>query len=359
MDISAAADEPGSRLPNLYGRDTDSLMAVLGPLAPRPFHAAQIYHWMHGRQETDFHAMTDLPAGLRRDLSLRFRVAWPRVREVRQSTDGSRKYVLALDDGGEIESVYMVHGRRITLCLSSQIGCPLACSFCLTGTMGLVRDLSPGEIVGQVAVLARDVGFAPGRCRIVFMGMGEPLNNYAAVMKAFRILVDPRGFGLPPRRVTLSTAGLVPGIERLGREAPRPRLAVSLAATQDALRGELMPINRKYGLESLMAACRSFPLGTREKLTFEYLLLDGKNDTPQDAARMARLLRGVRAKVNLIPYNEAGVPGFRAPDGERAGRFRDALLARGIPASIRWSKGRDIGAACGQLVRAPAATARG
>ena len=359
MEISAAADESGRRLPNLYGRDAASLATLLGPLAPRPFHAAQIHHWMHGRQETDFQAMTDLPAGLRRDLSARFRVAWPRVREVRQSSDGSRKYVLALDEGGEVESVYMVHGRRITLCLSSQIGCPLACSFCLTGTMGLVRDLSPGEIVGQVAVLARDAGFAPARCRIVFMGMGEPLNNYEAVMKAFRILVDPRGFGLPPRRVTLSTAGLVPGIERLGGEAPRPRLAVSLAATHDALRGELMPINRKYALETLMAACRRFPLGAREKLTFEYLLLDGKNDTPQDAARMARLLRGVRAKVNLIPYNEAGVPGFRAPDGERAARFRDALLARGIPASIRWSKGRDIGAACGQLALAPAAAARG
>jgi 23S rRNA (adenine2503-C2)-methyltransferase len=340
-----------ARLPNLYGRDRGDLATTLSPLTSRPFHSAQLYHWMYGRQATHFAAMTDLPLTLRGTLALRFRVAWPEIVEVRRSGDGSRKYVLALEDGGEIESVYIVYGSRVTLCLSSQIGCPLACRFCLTGTMGLVRNLSPGEIVGQVAVMAQDNALTRSDYRIVFMGMGEPLNNYEAVLHAFRILVDEKGFGLAPRRITLSTAGLVAGIERLAGEATRPRLAVSLGATRDELRDDLMPVNRKYDLQRLMEACRRFPLRPREKVTFEYTLLDGLNDTEGDARRMARLMRGIKAKVNVIPYNETSLAGFRTPTAERASRFRDALLAQGIPTSIRWSKGRDIGAACGQLAR--------
>jgi 23S rRNA (adenine2503-C2)-methyltransferase len=331
--------------------DRQELSAALSPFTRRAFHAAQVYHWMYGRLETDPARMTDLPGSMRDALEDRFRIAWPVAGEVRRSADGSKKYVLGLEGGGEVESVYMVHGSRITLCLSSQIGCALACRFCLTGTMGLVRQMSPGEILGQVAVMARDNDLDRDTCRIVFMGMGEPLHNYDAVLAAFRVLVDAKGFGLAPRRVTLSTAGLVPGIERLAAESPRPRLAISLGATEDGLRDDLMPINRKYDLERLLDACRRFPLAPRERLTFEYVLLEGRNDHPRDAARMARLLRGLRAKVNVIPYNEAGVPEFRTPGQERASRFRDALLARGVPASIRWSKGRDIGAACGQLVR--------
>jgi len=247
--------------------------------------------------------------------------------------------------------VHMVHGDRVTLCLSSQVGCPLDCSFCLTGTMGLVRNLAAGEIVAQVAALAAAHGTPATAPRLVFMGMGEPLNNYNAVMAAFRILVDPRGFAIPPRRITLSTAGLVPGIARLGGETLRPRLAISLAAPDDVLRNRLMPINRKWNLEALVAACRAFPLGPRERITFEYALILGLNDSPRQAEALARRLRGVRAKVNVIPYNETGLGGYRTPPAEVAARFRDGLLARGIPASIRWSKGRDIGAACGQLVR--------
>lgn len=345
---------PGLPHPNLYGMDRETLAGALAPLTFRPFHADQVYHWLYGRNATDIGAMTDLPAALRSALADRFRVAWPEIADVRLSRDGSKKYVLRLEDGGEIEAVYIVYGSRVTLCLSSQIGCPLACRFCLTGTMGLVRNLAPGEITGQVSVLAHDNGLARNGYRVVLMGMGEPLNNYDAVLRAFRILVDEKGFGLAPRRVTLSTAGVVPGIERLGKETPRPRLAVSLGAARDALRDDLMPINRKYDVKTLMEACRGFPLAPRERVTFEYVLLDGLNDAPADARLLARLIRGVRAKVNLIPYNEAGVPGFRAPAQDRANRFREALLARGVPATIRWSKGRDIGAACGQLVRGPA-----
>src|SRR5207245_9899173 len=193
-----------------------------------------------------------LPSSMRQALAERFRLAWPSILERRDSADGSRKYVLALEDGGEVGTVYILYGERITLCLSSQIGCPLTCRFCLTGTMGLVRNLTAGEIAGQVAVVARDRGLEPASLRIVFMGMGEPLNNYDAVLGAFRMLVDPKGFRIASRRITLSTAGLVPGIERLAAESPRPRLAISLAAARDALRDDLVPINRKYGLDRLM-----------------------------------------------------------------------------------------------------------
>jgi 23S rRNA (adenine2503-C2)-methyltransferase len=350
-----AATAGGDLRPNLFGMDREELAAALAPWSGRDFHASQVFRWMYGRLETDPRVMTDLPEALRREIAGRFRISWPEIADVRQSSDGSRKYILRLQDGGEVEAVHIVYGRRVTFCLSSQIGCPLACRFCLTGTMGLVRNLRPGEILGQAAVLARDNRVDPGSCRIVFMGMGEPLNNYDAVLGAFRILADPKGFGLAPRRVTLSTAGLVPGIERLGRESPRPRLAISLGAPDDAQRDDLMPVNRKYDLEALMEACRRFPLGPRERVTFEYVLLDGVNDRAADAARVARLLRGVLGKVNVIPYNEAGVPGFRTPSSSVAARFRDALRARGVPATIRWSKGRDIGAACGQLVRRPSA----
>lgn len=346
---TAIARADAARRPNLFGMDRTDLAAALAPFTDRPFHAAQVYHQMYGRLATDFQGMTDLPAALRRDLADRFQVAWPRIGEVRRSADGSKKYLMVLEDGGEVEAVYILYGARVTLCLSSQIGCPLACRFCLTGTMGLVRNLLPGEILGQIAVMARDNDLAGRGYRVVFMGMGEPLNNYDAVMRAFRVMVDAKGFALPPRRVTLSTAGLVPGIERLAAESPRPRLAISLGAAHDALRDDLMPINRKYDLEALADACRRFPLGPREKITFEYCLLEGLNDGDRDAARLARLARRLRAKVNVIPYNETGAAGFRTPGIEAVRKFRDALLARGAAATIRWSKGQDVGAACGQL----------
>jgi 23S rRNA (adenine2503-C2)-methyltransferase len=344
---------PSAARTNLYGLDREGLASALLPLTARRFHADQIYHWMYGRQATSFEVMTDLPASLRRDLQARHRIAWPEARVAGRSADGSVKYVLRLEDGREIEAVHIVYGERITFCLSSQVGCALRCAFCLTGTMGLLRNLAPGEIVGQVSARARAGAIDPRRVRIVFMGMGEPLHNYDAVLAAFRILADPQGFGIPPRRVTVSTVGLVPGIERLARETPRPRLAVSLSASTGAVRDRLVPINRRHDLASLMRACRAFPLRPRERITFEYILLEGINDGPRDPDRVARLLHGVRAKVNVIPYNDTGIEGFRTPAAPVAERFRDALLARGIPASIRWSKGRDIGAACGQLARGP------
>lgn len=356
MHPTSSPDALDARL-NLFGLDREGLRQALAPLTSRRFHADQVFHWMYGRRVSDVRAMTDLPAALRDAMDARFRITWPKGRVAGLSADGSKKFILTLEDGLEVEAVHMVHDDRITFCLSSQVGCALDCAFCLTGTMGLRRQLTAGEIAGQVAALLAGEPVPIDRLRIVFMGMGEPLHNYDAVLAAFRILVDEKGFALPPRRVTLSTAGLVPGIERLGREDPRPRLAISLAAPTDAVRRRLMPINRKWTVEALLQACRAFPLGPREKITFEYVLLAGVNDAPGDAEEMARRLAGLRAKVNVIPYNEAGLHGFRTPSAESAARFRDILLKRGVPASIRWSKGRDIGAACGQLVRTDRASA--
>ncbi len=351
MQPNRSAGGSGPQQENLYGLERQDLTTLLAKFDVPAFHAAQVFHWLYGRQTTDVHAMTDLPAALRVALSERHQIAWPSVRETRRSSDGSIKYVLTLQDGAEIEAVYLLYGSRVTFCLSSQIGCPLDCRFCMTGTMGLVRNLTAGEILGQISVLARDNDVSPATVRIVFMGMGEPLNNYDAVMKAFRIMADPQGLAIPPRRVTLSTAGLVPGIERLAMEDPRPRLAVSLAASDDRTRSRLMPINRKYGLKELIEACRRFPLRPREHITFEYVLLAGVNDSVKDAERIARRIHGLRAKINVIPYNDAGVEGFSTPSAGRAGQFRDTLLRYGIPVTIRWSHGQDIGAACGQLVR--------
>ncbi len=334
---------------NLYGKDRRGLEKILEPLTGKRFHGRQLYGWMYARGETEFARMTDLPGPLRSALEERCRVALPRVELRQESRDGTVKYLLRLEDGKGVESVFIPEQRRITFCISSQIGCPLACTFCLTGRMGLVRNLAPGEIAGQVAVVAGEHDLPPNSYNLVFMGMGEPMNNYDNVMAAFRILTDPEGFGIAPRHVTLSTAGVVPGIRRLTAEKPRPRLAVSLSATTDALRSELMPINRAFPLPILFEALREVPLAPRERVTLEYVLLRGINDSVDDAVRLARLAGTMPVKVNLIPYNEADVKGYVAPPPRAAQAFRDLLLARGIPASIRKRRGADISAACGQL----------
>ena len=238
----------------------------------------------------------------------------------------------------------------MTFCISTQVGCAMACAFCLTGKMGLVRNLTAGEIVGQVRVLADALELRDKAFNIVLMGMGEPLHNYDETMKALRILADEHGFALPPRRVTLSTVGLLPALERLAREPLMPNLAISLHAPTDAQRGELVPINRKYGVADIIEACRRFPLKRRSRITFEYVLLAGVNDSPEDARRLARLLAGVKSKVNLIPLNAAaGIP-FERPSDEAIDRFARILADAGVTVSVRKSRGRDIRAACGQLI---------
>jgi len=334
---------------NLYGKSRQALAEIVSELSDKAFHARQLYSWIYARAETDFSRMSNLPRPLRTALSERYVIALPRVEMRQTSRDGTVKYLLRLEDGKAVEAVYIPEKTRITLCISSQIGCPLGCTFCLTAKMGLVRNLTAGEIAGQVAVLAGEHQLAANGYNLVFMGMGEPLNNYDQVLAAFHLLIDPEGLGIAAKHLTLSTAGVVPGIRRLARENPRPRLAVSLSATTDALRNELMPINRAYPLSELFAALREVPLAPREKVTLEYVLLRGMNDRREDAHRLASLAGKLPLKVNLIPYNEAWREGYAATPLESARSFRDALLDRKIPASIRRRRGADISAACGQL----------
>jgi 23S rRNA (adenine2503-C2)-methyltransferase len=233
--------------------------------------------------------------------------------------------------------------------VSTQVGCGFACAFCYTGTMGLERNLTAGEIAGQVLAAARTLAAGQRLTNIVYMGMGEPLANYAATVKSLRLLTDPQAFGFSPRRITVSTVGLVGGIEKLARENLRVNLAISLHATDNESRDSLMPVNKGFAIEELLAACRRFPLPFRQRMTFEYVLLDGVNDAPEDARRLARLLKGIRAKINLIPFNDWEGSGFARPPLPRILAFQELLLEQRILATVRWSKGEDIGAACGQL----------
>ncbi len=337
------------RRPNLFGLEREELaVASAGPGRPG-FRAAALYRWMYARRACDFERMSDLPAALRRELAARFRIDWPRAEKVAASADGTHKYLVGLEDGRRVEAVYIPQASgRITLCLSSQVGCALGCRFCRTAQMGFVRNLSPGEIVGQALRLEERHRLRPPY-NVVFMGMGEPLLNLDALMAAIRILADPDGLGLSARRITVSTAGYVPGIERLARESPRPRLAVSLNSTTDAVRSDLMPINRRWPLPELLEACRAFAAAGRGRVTFEYVVLRGANDGAEDVRRLVRMLSRLRCKVNLIPYNPIGGEEFRRPTAPALEKMRRALVASGVPASVRFSKGVDIGAACGQL----------
>jgi 23S rRNA (adenine2503-C2)-methyltransferase len=276
-------------------------------------------------------------------------VELPEVERRTPSQDGSHKLVLRYPDGARVQAVLMPDGDRLTLCVSTQVGCGFGCTFCYTGTMGLERNLSAGEIVAQVLVARRGLGPGERITHIVYMGMGEPLSNYTATVKSLRLLTDPQAFGFSPRRITVSTVGLVSGIERLAKENLKVNLAISLHATSNEIRDRIMPVNRGFAIEELLAACRRFPLPFRQRMTFEYVLLDGVNDSVEDARRLVRLLKGIRGKINLIPFNDWEGSGFARPPLARILAFQAVLLEHGITATIRWSKGEDIGAACGQL----------
>ncbi len=294
--------------------------------------------------------MTDLSRDLRATLAADFALTTPSIVSREKSADGTEKFLLRLADGRQIEAVFIPDTPSMTFCISTQVGCAMACAFCLTGKMGLVRNLTAGEIAGQVRVLAAALDMLDRKFNIVLMGMGEPLHNYDETMRALRILNDEHGLAISPRRVTLSTVGLLPALERLAREPLMPNLAISLHAPTDRLRAELVPLNRRYGVAEIIDACKRFPLGKRNRITFEYVLLAGVNDSTEDAGRLARLLSGVKSKVNLIPLNAApGIP-FERPSDEAVDRFAKVLADRGILVSVRKSRGRDIRAACGQLI---------
>ena len=331
--------------------ELSELQQALPPGQPA-YRAQQIYRAIYHQKVSDLVQITTLPAGIRNELVAGAELGLPQLSSRFESIDGTRRYLLALADGRTVETVLMPEGDRDTVCISSQVGCPVDCKFCMTALMGLERSLTAGEIVGQVLFVARDNGLLVNekRFNIVMMGMGEPLLNLANVLKATRILVDPQAVGISERRITISTSGIIPRIEELGKAEIRPKLAISLNASTEETRQQLMPITRKWHLKDLMEACRAYPLRAWEKLTFEYVLLKGVNDTDADARRVVKLLAHINCKVNLIALNPGpGIP-FETPLPERVASFQE-IVKRAVPCFIRRPRGLDIFAACGQLKR--------
>ncbi len=342
MTPSAATD--------LAGFELAELERFVESLGHKRFHAKQIYRWIWRRGVTDFARMTDLSQELRAALIGAATVSTPAIARRDVSADGTQKFVLKMGDGRLIESVFIPDTPAQTFCVSTQVGCAMGCAFCLTGKMGLVRNLTAAEITAQVRVLAGSVDRLDKSFNIVLMGMGEPLHNYDATMKALRMLNEPEGLALHPKRVTLSTVGLVPMMDRLAGEALMPNLAVSLHAATESTRAAIVPSNKKYSMQDVIDACKRFPLAKRRRIMFEYVLLAGVNDSPQDARRLVKVLSGVKAKVNLLPLNAAtGIP-FERPSDEAINAFAKILADRGLNVSVRKSRGRDIRAACGQLI---------
>jgi 23S rRNA (adenine2503-C2)-methyltransferase len=340
---------------NLVGLSRDELTAELATLGAAPFRARQLWHWIYHRGIADFALMTTLAKDFRVQLAEHYVIARPAESRAQLSNDGTRKWLLKFADGQEAECVHIPEEDRGTLCVSSQVGCTLTCKFCHTGTQRLVRNLESAEIVGQV-MLARDsLGEWPSPpeerqiSNIVLMGMGEPLYNYDNVAKAVKIIMDGEGLSISKRRITLSTAGVVPMIERAGAELG-VNLAISLHAVTDELRDVLVPINKKYPIAELLEACRNYPgLSNARRITFEYVMLKGVNDSPVEARALVKLLEGIPAKVNLIPFNAwPGAP-FECSTGEAIQTFGDIVNAAGYASPVRTPRGRDILAACGQL----------
>ncbi len=355
----------------LLGKNKEELKAYCLSLGEPAFRGVQLYRALYAERKLDVASVTNLPAALRAKLTSDARVTLPSVRQRYTSADGSVRYLFGLGAPEEqtrmkaaaVEAVFMPSEGRQTICISTQAGCAVDCRFCLTAQLGLIRNLTPGEILAQVLLPLIEMGGSnsglteegsgesglAARTNVVLMGQGEPLLNFENTFAALRILLDKEGVGLSQKHVTLSTSGVVPGIERMANEEMRPKLAISLNASYDEQRDQLMPINRKYPLKDLIAACRRYPLRNWEHVTFEYVMLGGVNDAPEDARRVVRMLAPLkRVKVNLIPWNPGELP-FKESSEERIELFRKILTDRGVPAFVRYSRGRDVMAACGQL----------
>ena len=361
--------ESPSGKPNLFGLDRAALAEVMAERGEPAYRAGQIYLWLYRRRARAIADMTDLAKGVREALAARFELRWPEVIERGHSQDGTIKYLFRLDDGATVESVYIPEDRRRTICISTQAGCPLKCTFCLTGISGYKRNLKPWEILGQVAVVMHESegGFRGGRERpstsrvsappdlkgrawnIVVMGMGEPLLNYDNTVIALRALMDPDGFAVAPKKLTLSTVGILPALEKLMQEPVRPNLAISLHAPTKELRRELMPIEDRYDIKDVIAAAQRYPIPRGGAVTYEYVLLGGVNDQPAHARALVRLLAGSRGKVNLIPLNPAPEIPFAPPTREAVDEFCRILSEARVTVSVRRPRGQDILAACGQL----------
>ena len=332
---------------NLVGTTTERIAALVAPHVDRPFRARQVAHWIVRRHAVSFDDMTDLSLALRRQLGDLFEIRDPEVVASTASGDGSTKYLFRLADGVTVEGVSMPDGSKVTLCLSSQAGCAVGCTFCVTGALGAGRNLTVDEIVGQYRIMMRSAHAEAERINIVFMGMGEPLLNTTHLGDALDVLFET----VSPKRITVSTAGILPGVRWLAERPRRPKLAISLNAPDQNRRREVMPISARYPLDELMNAVRAFPLERGRRITFEYVLIRGFNDAVDDAVSVARLLRGIPSKVNVIPLNEDPVhfPHLRRPDERTVDGFARALRDAGVTVTVRWSKGLDVAAACGQL----------
>lgn len=322
----------------------------------RPYRARQLFNWIYKKGARSFSEMSNISKDSRDELQKGFQIFRPEIKTVQQSVDGTRKYLFSLPDGKEIESVLIKQPKRYTLCVSSQVGCAIGCKFCRTALMGLVRNLSTAEIVSQVLAVKDDIRKISEKenveldfYNIVFMGMGEPLHNFDNVTRAIRILNDELGLHFSARKITLSTSGLVPAIEKFGKDKAEANLAVSLNATTNKSRESLIPINKKWPIEKLLATLREYPLKKGKRITFEYVMLRDVNDTKEDLKRLPGLVKDIPCKINLIPYNENAGLGFYAPTRENVDYWQKTLLSKGLNATVRWSKGDDISAACGQL----------
>jgi 23S rRNA (adenine2503-C2)-methyltransferase len=354
------ASESPKNAVNLLGKSLEELRELLQGLGQPAYRGAQIYHALYVERRFEFGAMTNLPAALRERIAREAVIELPKILRTYRSEDGTVRYVLALGatdaqganeivKAATVETVFMPDENRQTICISTQAGCAVDCHFCLTATLGLIRNLRAGEIIGQVLLALEENRTAlKPQTNVVFMGQGEPLLNYDAVIGALRIMLDSNGLAISPKHTTLSTSGIIPGIEKLGLEKIRPKLAISLNGSSNEQRDKIMPINRKYPIEELIEACERYPLRSWEHLTFEYVLLGGLNDSPEDARRVARLLANLRTKVNLIPWNPGELP-FEKPDAARVEEFRRILTDQGLRAFVRYSRGQDVMAACGQL----------
>ncbi len=334
---------------NLVGASREEIEAALVDMNEPPYRARQIYGGIYRRCLRSWDQFTDLGKQLREKLKERFVIEYPSLLRSFVSQDGTRRYLFEVAPGQRIESVFIPEDRRDTFCISTQVGCAVGCVFCVTGRLPMRRNLLPGEIMGQVLSLKAERGTVAKRLNIVIMGMGEPLNNYENVMKAIRLMTNDQGMAVSPRRVTLSTSGIVPGIRRLAQEPVIPNLAISLNATTDKVRDLLIPINKKWNIEALLEACRSFPLAQRRRITFEYVLIAEVNDSLEDAFRLVRLLQGLRKKVNLIPLNADPWIPLKASSQERVLAFQQVLADHHITVNLRRPRGDDISAACGML----------
>jgi len=356
MASEANWDRPAPELatarPNAAGMGLPRLRELMASLGEPAFRAGQLQHGLYRMRWTRWEQFTELSKALRARLEAEVDLAWPEIVESARSEDGSTKHAFRLADGALVEGVHMPYPNRTTLCLSSQVGCAMGCTFCATGQMGIKRNLAAGEIAGQVVTMlnAHGHGLEEG-VNLVFMGMGEPLHNLDNVMAAFALLTDPKGLGISPRRITLSTSGLVSGIERLGSFKPRPRLALSLNATTDDYRSRIMPVNRAWNLEALATALKAFPLDSGERITLEYVLLRGVTDALADGKRLAAFARKFPSKINLIPFNPHEGSGFEPPTEARITELCGLLAGQGLTVSVRRSRGQDVAGACGQLVQ--------